>query len=105
MPLEITQKLQASSKALMGTLFHPVCLLNISLNVTSESPWSCSYIQGYFALVSPETYETLKESVYPKHSSDCYHLSNHLRSSGCFLESCNLLSSVEGNFITSEGYA
>ncbi|XWS76734.1 hypothetical protein CRYUN_Cryun01aG0203200 [Craigia yunnanensis] len=68
-------------KGIEGDSFHHVCLLNITLNVTSESPWNCSYIQGYSALVSPETCEPLKESIYPKHSSDCYHLSNHLWSS------------------------
>ncbi|MBA0583963.1 hypothetical protein Gorai_014799 [Gossypium raimondii] len=65
-----------------GDTFHHVCLLNIALTVTSGSPWNCSYIQGYSAMVSPETCEPLKESIYPNHSSDCYHLSNHLRSSG-----------------------
>ena len=69
-------------KGIEGDSFHGVCLLNITLNVTSESPWNCSYIQGYSVLVSPETCEPLKESIYPKHSSDCFHLSNHLWSSG-----------------------
>ncbi|KAE8727565.1 putative polygalacturonase [Hibiscus syriacus] len=69
-------------KGIEGDTFNHVCLLNISLNVTSESPWNCSHIQGYSALVTPETCEPLKESVYPNHSSDCYHLSNHLRSPG-----------------------
>ncbi|KAE8685163.1 Detected protein of confused Function [Hibiscus syriacus] len=69
-------------KGIERDTFNHVCLLNISLNVTSKSPWNCSYIQGYSALVTPETCEPLKESVYPNHSSDCYHLSNHLRSSG-----------------------
>ncbi|XVE73544.1 hypothetical protein DITRI_Ditri11bG0126900 [Diplodiscus trichospermus] len=69
-------------KGIEGDSFHDICLLNITLNVTSESPWNCSYIQGYSAFVSPETCEPLKESIYPKHSSDCYHLPNHLWSSG-----------------------
>ncbi|TYI69410.1 hypothetical protein E1A91_D08G153200v1 [Gossypium mustelinum] len=68
-------------KGIEGDTFHHVCLLNIALTVTSGSPWNCSYIQGYSAMVSPETCEPLKESIYPNHSSDCYHLSNHLRSS------------------------
>ncbi|XVF80389.1 hypothetical protein PTKIN_Ptkin15bG0066600 [Pterospermum kingtungense] len=69
-------------KGIAGDSFRSVCLLNVTLNVTSKSPWNCSYIQGYSALVSPETCEPLKQSIYPRHYSDCYHLSNHLWSSG-----------------------
>ncbi|KAE8671234.1 Pectin lyase-like superfamily protein isoform 3 [Hibiscus syriacus] len=64
-----------------GDSFRHVCLLNITLNVTTKSPWNCSNIQGYSALVSPKTCEPLKESIYPKHYSDCYLLPNHLLSS------------------------
>lgn len=60
-----------------GDKFLNICLSNITLNVTSESPWNCSYIQGYSDLVYPETCESLEEIFSP----DCYHLSNHLWSS------------------------
>ncbi|CAK9142266.1 unnamed protein product [Ilex paraguariensis] len=59
--------------------FHNICLFNLSLSVSSGSPWNCSYIQGYSDLVSPETCQPLKERIFPEHSSDCYHLSDHLR--------------------------
>ncbi|KAK9013661.1 hypothetical protein V6N11_041662 [Hibiscus sabdariffa] len=68
-------------KGIEGDSFRHVCLLNITLNVTTLSPWNCSNIQGYSALVSPETCEPLKESIYPKHHSDCYLVPNHLLSS------------------------
>ncbi|XP_059435909.1 probable polygalacturonase isoform X2 [Corylus avellana] len=64
-----------------GDTFLNICLSNITLNVTSESPWNCSYIQGYSDLVNPETCESLGEKLSPQNYSDCYHLSNHLRSS------------------------
>ncbi|PPS17272.1 hypothetical protein GOBAR_AA03302 [Gossypium barbadense] len=69
-------------KGIEGDSFRHICLLNITLDVTTKSPWNCSNIQGYSTLVSPETCEPLKESIYPKHYSDCYLLPNHLRSSG-----------------------
>ncbi|MBA0562993.1 hypothetical protein Golob_008009 [Gossypium lobatum] len=69
-------------KGIEGDSFRHICLLNITLDVTTKSPWNCSNIQGYSSLVSPETCEPLKESIYPKHYSDCYLLPNHLRSSG-----------------------
>lgn len=53
-----------------GGSFLNVCLLNISLEVTSESPWNCSNVQGYSDLVSPETCQALKEE--PGDASDCY---------------------------------
>uniref|UniRef100_A0A2C9VS96 Polygalacturonase n=1 Tax=Manihot esculenta TaxID=3983 RepID=A0A2C9VS96_MANES len=61
--------------------FLDICLLNVTLNVTSNSPWNCSYIQGYSDSVSPETCESLRESISPHHHSDCYHLSSHLLNS------------------------
>jgi polygalacturonase len=64
-----------------GDKFLNICLSNITLNVTSESPWNCSYIQGYSDLVYPETCESLGEILSPRNYTDCYHLSNHLRSS------------------------
>lgn len=66
-------------EGLEGDNFVNICLANISLNVTSESPWNCSYIQGYSDLVSPETCYSLRERIFPKHYSDCYHLSSPLR--------------------------
>lgn len=64
-----------------GDKFLNICLSNITLNVTSESPWNCSYIQGYSDLVYPKTCESLGEILSPRNYSDCYQLSNHLRSS------------------------
>lgn len=65
-----------------GDNFLGICLANITLNTTQESPWNCSYIQGYSDLVSPETCKPLKERIFPEHYSDCYHLSNHLPGHG-----------------------
>ncbi|OVA16627.1 Glycoside hydrolase [Macleaya cordata] len=64
-----------------GDNFLNICLSNITLSVTKDPPWNCSYIQGYSNLVSPKICELLSEGIYPEHSSDCYHLPNHLRSS------------------------
>lgn len=64
-----------------GDSFLNICLSNITLNVTSKSPWNCSYIQGYSDSVSPETCEPLRESISPYHYSDCYNLSSHLLNS------------------------
>lgn len=61
-----------------GDNFVNICLSNITLNVTSESPWNCSYIHGYSDLVSPEACEPLGERIYPGHVLDCYHLPTHL---------------------------
>ncbi|PON43239.1 Glycoside hydrolase [Parasponia andersonii] len=64
---------------LQGDTFLNICLSNITLNVTtSDSPWNCSYIQGFSDSVSPKTCELLKERIYPEHTLDCYHPSNHL---------------------------
>ncbi|OAY62011.1 probable polygalacturonase [Manihot esculenta] len=64
-----------------GDSFLNICLSNITLNITSKSPWNCSYIQGYSDSVSPETCEPLRESISPYHYSDCYNLSSHLLNS------------------------
>jgi hypothetical protein len=64
-----------------GDKFLDVCLSNITLHGTSDSPWNCSYIQGYSDLVYPETCEPLEAIITPEHYSDCYHLSSHLWSS------------------------
>lgn len=63
-----------------GDNFSNICLFNITLSVTKRSPWNCSSIQGYSCLVSPATCELLSDSIYPRHSSDCYLLSDHLKS-------------------------
>uniref|UniRef100_A0A2P2Q2W6 Polygalacturonase n=1 Tax=Rhizophora mucronata TaxID=61149 RepID=A0A2P2Q2W6_RHIMU len=65
-----------------GDTFHDICLFNITFNVTSKSPWSCSYVQGYSDFVLPETCKPLRESIFPDHYPDCYHLSGHLQNSG-----------------------
>ncbi|GLT31770.1 hypothetical protein SLA2020_064800 [Shorea laevis] len=59
-----------------GDSFLNVCLLNVTLEVTSESPWTCSYVQGYSDSVSPEPCKALKK--IPEDVSDCYSLSNYL---------------------------
>lgn len=60
-----------------GDNFDNICLLNITLNVSSSFPWNCSYIRGYSDMVLPEACEPLKERIFPEHCSDCYYLSNH----------------------------
>ncbi|XP_043725090.1 probable polygalacturonase isoform X2 [Telopea speciosissima] len=62
-----------------GDNFFNICLSNITLNVTTTTPWNCSYVQGFSDMVSPETCEPLREKITPGHSTACYHLSNHLR--------------------------
>nr|QDK56810.1 polygalacturonase [Mangifera indica] len=64
-----------------GDNFLNICLSNITLNVISETPWKCSYIEGYSNLVTPETCDSLKESIFPKHYLDCFYLSRYLWSS------------------------
>ncbi|KAF9600166.1 hypothetical protein IFM89_004990 [Coptis chinensis] len=71
-----------------GDNFLNICLSNITLTVTKKSPWNCSFIQGYSSLVSPRTCELLSESIYPRHSSDCYLLSSHLQSPGRNISAC-----------------
>ncbi|KAL6285005.1 hypothetical protein ACE6H2_009395 [Prunus campanulata] len=65
-------------EGLEGDTFLDICLSNITLNVTSKSPWKCSSIQGYSDLVSPETCEPLKKRISPEHYLDCYCLSDHI---------------------------
>ncbi|KAI3841067.1 hypothetical protein MKX03_001261 [Papaver bracteatum] len=60
--------------------FVNICLSNITLSVTKQPAWNCSYVQGYSNLVSPRTCDLLGGKIYPDHVSDCYRLSNHLRS-------------------------
>ncbi|KAA8542985.1 hypothetical protein F0562_021520 [Nyssa sinensis] len=67
-------------EGIKGDDFFNICLSNITLSVTSDLLWNCSYVQGYSELVCPETCEPLKKSIFPEHQSDCYHLSNHLHS-------------------------
>ncbi|KAI4349809.1 hypothetical protein L6164_010363 [Bauhinia variegata] len=63
-----------------GDNFSNICLSNINLNVSSSFPWNCTYVRGYSELVSPQTCEPLKETIFPQHYADCYY-SNHLQSS------------------------
>lgn len=74
-------KMAGQLEGIEGDTFRYICLSNIKLNGVSESPWNCSYIQGYSDLVFPETCDPLKESIFPMHHLDCYDLSNHFRSS------------------------
>ncbi|EXB44467.1 putative polygalacturonase [Morus notabilis] len=76
-------KIAGVLEGIEGDTFLNICLSNITLNgiTSNKSPWNCSYIQGFSDLVSPEICEPLKERIYPEHYSDCYHLSNHLRTS------------------------
>ncbi|KAE9618864.1 hypothetical protein Lal_00047970 [Lupinus albus] len=68
-------------QGIQGDHFVNICLLNITLSVSKKVPWNCSYVKGYSDLVSPEICEPLKERIFPEHSSDCYYLSNSLKSS------------------------
>ncbi|XP_072968071.1 probable polygalacturonase [Typha angustifolia] len=45
---------------IQGDNFSSICLSNVNLNVTSNHPWKCSFIQGYSNLVSPEVCEPLR---------------------------------------------
>lgn len=76
-------KIAGLLEGIEGDEFLNICLVNVTLNTTSKSPWNCSYIQGYSASVFPETCESLRESIFPKHQTECHHLStNHLESKG-----------------------
>lgn len=76
-------KIAGVLEGIEGDTFLNICLSNITLNVitSNKSPWNCSYIQGFSDLVSPEICEPLEGRIYPEHYSDCYNLSNHLRTS------------------------
>lgn len=70
--------------------FKHICLSDITLDVSSDSPWTCSNIEGFSDMVSPDICEPLKPKINPE--SKCYHMSNHLRSispqnKGTWLES------------------
>ncbi|KAM1431418.1 hypothetical protein ACFX2I_047373 [Malus domestica] len=65
-------------EGLEGEKFLNICLSNITLNVSSKSPWKCSSVQGYSDLVSPETCAPLKKNISPRHYSDCYSLSDDI---------------------------
>lgn len=74
-----------------GDNFVSICLSNITLRVTSDSPWKCSFVDGFSGFVSPDICEPLKRNIFPEHLSNCYHLSNHLwsmsnQSRGAWLE-------------------
>ncbi|RZR91458.1 hypothetical protein BHM03_00019573 [Ensete ventricosum] len=62
-------------EGIQGDNFSSICLFNVHLNVTSSSPWKCSYIQGSSNLVSPESCEPLRN---PYQTSVCY-TANHVR--------------------------
>lgn len=64
-------------EGIRGDNFSTICLSNIFLNVTADTPWQCSYIQGYSNLVSPESCEPLRD--VPNLTSVCY-AANHFRS-------------------------
>nr|QDK56823.1 polygalacturonase [Mangifera indica] len=74
-------KMAGLLEGIEGDTFLNICLSNITLNAISESPWNCSYVEGYSNHVTPETCDSLKESIFPKHYLHCYYLSRHLRSS------------------------
>ncbi|WOL16410.1 putative polygalacturonase [Canna indica] len=52
-----------------GGEFSSICLSNVNLEVSSRSPWKCSYIEGYSYLVSPESCEELRN---PNQASLCH---------------------------------
>lgn len=79
-------------EGIQGDTFQDICLFNISLNIIGQMPWNCSYIQGYSDLICPETCEALREKIIPSHSSDCYHFSSSLKSSGNANRGASLLS-------------
>ncbi|KAI9182730.1 hypothetical protein LWI28_028299 [Acer negundo] len=75
-----------------GGNFLNICLSDIMLNVMSESPWNCSYVQGYSHLVTPEPCEPLREKIFPEHYLDCYHISNQFWHSNFHSRGARLLS-------------
>ncbi|KAL1216236.1 putative polygalacturonase [Cardamine amara subsp. amara] len=66
-----------------GDEFKNICFLNVTLTVkkkknSKKSPWKCSNVRGYSQWVSPEiTCDSLKESIFPEHKSDCFGLSEN----------------------------
>jgi hypothetical protein len=64
-----------------GDVFKNICFLNVTLRVkknSKKSPWECSNVRGYSQWVSPEiTCDSLKESIFPEHGSDCFGLSEN----------------------------
>ncbi|KAH7522796.1 hypothetical protein JRO89_XSUnG0106300 [Xanthoceras sorbifolium] len=72
--------------------FLNICLSDITLDVMSESPWNCSYIQGYSHLVTPEPCDPLRERIFPDHYLDCYHISNQFWRSNFHNRGARLLS-------------
>lgn len=61
-----------------GDNFTNICLSDVTLHSTSESPWKCSYVGGFSDSVYPDICEPLKRNIFPEHLSSCYNLSNHL---------------------------
>ncbi|QHN77086.1 hypothetical protein HN51_054508 [Arachis hypogaea] len=68
-------------QGIKGDNFVDICLSNITLSVSSKTPWNCSNVEGYSDLLSPEACGPLEESIFPEHVSDCYNPGNPLRSS------------------------
>uniref|UniRef100_A0A1D1XCF2 Putative polygalacturonase n=1 Tax=Anthurium amnicola TaxID=1678845 RepID=A0A1D1XCF2_9ARAE len=67
----INIKLAGHLEGIEGDYFSDICLSNIILNVTSDPPWNCSYVEGYSNMVSPESCEPLRKPI-PIDSSVCY---------------------------------
>lgn len=61
-------------EGIQGANFTNICLSNVQLNVTSNSPWKCSYVQGFSNCVIPESCEALRN---PAGTSSCY-IADHL---------------------------
>jgi len=61
--------------------FRDICLSNIYLNVTSESPWNCSNVNGFSESVSPQPCAELQSPI-PNDSSIC---PSYFTSSGEYL--------------------
>lgn len=58
-------------QGIQGDNFSDICLSNINLiNVTSSNPWTCSFVEGYSNLVSPDS--CLQLSKIPEDSTACY---------------------------------
>lgn len=75
-----------------GDVFRDICLYKITLNVTMEPRWNCSYVQGYSDSVTPEICKSLSGGIFPDHCSDCYHLSSDLQISRSRSKGARLLS-------------
>ncbi|XP_058770338.1 probable polygalacturonase [Vicia villosa] len=68
-------------QGIKGDMFVNICLSNITLNVSKKNPWNCSNVKGYSELVSPKACAQLNERIFPDHFSDCYQLTDLVKSS------------------------